>query len=130
MKLYQKSGYYLIATGIIHNALGLIMGREVLLNILKDGFFNSINMETDRNAIFWFLFTGFFFMITGKLMQDYLSTIQKPLPKTLGYYLLALAVVGCAVMPVSGIWLAIPQALIIIRSGTKNESREIRIVNS
>ena len=63
-------------------------------------------------------------------MQDYLSTIQKPLPKTLGYYLLALAVVGCAVMPVSGIWLAIPQALIIIRSGTKNESREIRIVNS
>ena len=71
----------------------------------------------DRNAIFWFLFVGFLLMILGKFMQDYLNESSKPLPTSLGYYLLTLTIIGCIIMPVSGIWSMFPQAIIIIAAG-------------
>jgi len=80
MKLSQNSGNLLIGTGVIHNLLGFIMGRETLAQIVSSGFVNSINDQMDRNAIFWFLFGGFMMMILGKLMQDYIADTKKPLP--------------------------------------------------
>lgn len=48
---------------------------------------------------------------------------QKPAPLILGYCILAFAVVGCIIEPISGFWLFLPQALVIIaanRKGTYN----------
>ena len=95
------------------------MGKDVLAEIVRSGFVNTINNEMDRNAIFWFLFSGFMMMILGKLMQDFIKESQKPLPVSLGYYLLAITVIGCLMMPVSGFWLVLPQAIVIIVSRKK-----------
>lgn len=119
MNLSKNSGNLLIATGVIHNVIGFIMGKEVLTQIVDSGFINSVNSEMDRNAVFWFLFSGFMMMILGKLMQDYVSEYQKPLPVSLGYYLLIITVIGCVVMPVSGFWIVLPQAIIIIAGRKK-----------
>ena len=113
MNLSKNTGNLLIATGIIHNLIGFIMGWSVLTEIASSGFVNSINDEMDRNAIFWFLFGGFMMIIMGKLMQSYLES-GCHLPKWLGMSFLVLALVGCIMMPVSGFWLVIPQALLII----------------
>lgn len=119
MNISRNSGYLLIGTGVIHNLIGFVMCKDVLLRILNSGVVNSINTEMDRNAVFWFLFSGFMMMILGKLMQDYSKHSQKPLPVSLGYYLLVLTVVGCVMMPVSGFWIVLPQAVLIIVGGRK-----------
>ena len=107
-----------MATGILHNVIGLVMGWNVLTEIVRSGFVNTINDEMDRNAIFWFLFAGFIMIVLGKLMQDCLDADWR-LPKWLGLSLLALSLIGCMMMPVSGFWLVIPQALLIINTRRK-----------
>jgi hypothetical protein len=119
MNLSRNSGYLLIATGVIHNLVGFFIGKDVLLEILTSGVINSINTEMDRNAIFWFLFSGFMMIILGKLMQDYSKHFNKALPVSLGHYLLALTIVGCIMMPISGFWIVLPQAVLIIVGGKK-----------
>jgi hypothetical protein len=51
-------------------------------------------------------------------LQKLISTI-KPAPLFLGYYLLTLSVAGCLIIPVSGFWLFIPQAFVIIFANRK-----------
>ena len=118
MNLSKNTGNLLIATGILHNMVGFVMGWSVLTDIARSGFINSINNEMDRNAIFWFLFTGFMIIMMGKLMQDYLKA-GWPLPKWLGISLLVLSVIGCIMMPLSGFWLVVPQALLIMNTRMK-----------
>jgi hypothetical protein len=124
MNLSKNSGNLLIATGIIHNIIGFIMGWNVLTEIVRSGFVNSINNEMDRNAIFWFLFGGFAMMALGKLMQDCLDADWR-LPKWLGVSLLVLSLIGCMMMPVSGFWLVVPQALLIISTHRKKSGHLI-----
>src|SRR5687768_15233873 len=118
MNVAKNHGNLLIATGVLHNAIGFVMGWSVLTEIAKSGFVNSINDEMDRNAIFWFLFGGFLMMILGKLMQDYLRADFR-LPRWLGVAMLLLSVLGCIMMPISGFWLVVPQAILILLPNRK-----------
>jgi hypothetical protein len=124
MNLSKNTGNLLIATGVLHNIIGFVMGWSVLTEIARSGFVNSINEEMDRNAIFWFLFAGFLMMILGKLMQDYLKA-EFRLPRSLGISMLVLSIIGCIMMPVSGFWLVIPQAILILLPNRKR--RELLI---
>ena len=51
--------------------------------------------------------------------NDYIKKEQKPAPLVLGYCILAFAVVGCIIEPISGFWLFLPQALVIIAANRK-----------
>jgi hypothetical protein len=124
MNLSKNSGNLLIATGILHNVIGFVMGWGVLTEIVRSGFINSINNEMDRNAIFWFLFGGFAMILLGKLMQNCLDA-GWILPKWLGVTLLALSLIGCMMMPVSGFWLVLPQALLIMSTHRKRRGHLI-----
>lgn len=119
MKLWKHSGTLFIGTGIIHNLIGLIMGWQVLVELADSRFINSITNQMDRNAVFWFLFSGFMMMILGHFMQRYSREHNKPVPAFIGNYLLILATLGCLIMPQSGFWLVLPQALIIIIANRK-----------
>jgi hypothetical protein len=57
--VWKYSGWYLIVIGVIHNAVGLLLGQDILLGMLADGVINTVNMEHDRNFLFWFLAIGF-----------------------------------------------------------------------
>src|SRR5687767_2403311 len=118
MNLAKNTGNLLIATGVLHNVIGFVMGWSVLTDIAKSGFVNSINEQMDRNAIFWFIFAGFLMMMLGKLMQDYLK-LEFRLPRSLGIAMLVLSIIGCIMMPVSGFWLVVPQAILILLPNRK-----------
>lgn len=116
MKLWKYSGIFMILTAIIHNIVGFVMGWSVLQDIVKDGFVNTVNEQMDRNAIFWFLFSGFIMLLVGMMMQNMIRENQKPVPNYIAYYLLVISVIGCIMMPASGFWIVLPQCAIIIFS--------------
>jgi hypothetical protein len=124
MKLWQKSGTFLVATGIIHNTVGLLMGWQILFRLAADGLFNTVDTDQDE-SFFWFLFSGFMMMLLGQLMQDYIREHQQPVARYIGYYLLLLAVVGCILMPLSGFWIVLPQAFIIIQANRQANSLRV-----
>jgi len=95
------------------------MGKDYLLGIIKDGFFNATQNDFPRGLVFWFLVCGVFFIILGQVLHYYIKKEQQPAPNILGYWLLGVGAVGCIIIPVSGFWLFIPQALIIIIANNK-----------
>ena len=109
MTTVKRSAYLLIATGILHNLIGFILGYQVLANIAREGFFNTTFMQFDREAIFWFLFTGFAVILWGVLMLQ-----LEQIPHSFSWSLLALSIIGIIIMPISGFWLVLPQALYML----------------
>lgn len=109
MTAVKRSAYLLIATGILHNLIGLIFGFEVLSAIAREGFFNTVFMQFDREAIFWFLFSGFAIILWGVLILQ-----LEHIPRSFSLSLLILSTVGIIIMPLSGFWLVLPQAIYML----------------
>jgi hypothetical protein len=114
VKLWKYSGIILVATGVLHTIVALLVGKDAFLGMLRDGFINSIGDNTDRDLAFWFLACGIFFIFFGHALHCYIKKTKEPAPPIFGYYLLAFSILGCFIAPVSGFWLILPQALIII----------------
>lgn len=113
-QVWKYSGIFLVMTGIIHSVVGFVIGKEYLCGIIKEGFFNTVRDDDfSRGAVFWFMVCGIVFIILGHLLHDYIKKEQQPAPNFLGYWLLGLGVIGGVIMPLSGFWLFIPQALLI-----------------
>jgi hypothetical protein len=111
---WKYSGILLIATGIIHTIVGLVMGRDIYWGILKSGFINVIEPDYVRAFAFWFFVCGIMLIIFGQTLHYYIRKTKRKPPCSLGYWLLSFSVFGCLAMPASGFWLFIPQGLIII----------------
>lgn len=122
MNLSKNSGNILIATGILHNVFGVVIGWPILVEMVRSGFVNSVTNEHNRNATFWFLFGGFMMIMLGRLMQNCIDAGWL-LPKWLGVSLLILSLIGCLMMPASGFWLVIPQALLILNVNKKRRGQ-------
>jgi hypothetical protein len=120
------SGYLLIATGILHNAIGVLIGYPQLRDIALAGFFNTVDSDIYRQAIFWFLFSGFLMILIGQLFLS----MKTPIPAGVGLNLLLLCVVGAILMPASGFWLGIPQAVYIIVSSRRATPARTAAVHS
>lgn len=117
-KLTQYSGWYLIATGIIHNTIGLATGWSILAGMHAGHWWNTVapggEIHFARSAILWFLMLGFFWMLMGHLMQQWLNHTRRPLPAAVGWGLLASGALVAVVLPASGAWLVIAQGLILV----------------
>jgi len=115
VKWWKYSGIFLIATGILHSVVGIVMGKDYLWDIIKKGLFNTVQDDDFAcGLVFWFLVCGILLIILGHLLHYYIKKEQQPAPNILGYWLLGLGIIGCIIMPVSGFWLFIPQAFIIL----------------
>ena len=117
----KTSAYLLIATGILHNLIGFVLGFEVLAGMVRDGLFNSTLVQFDRQAIFWFLFSGFAMMLWGVLIAN-----LERVPNTFSWSLLILSVLGVIIMPASGFWLVIPQALYMLWQNQKRDASTLK----
>jgi uncharacterized protein with PQ loop repeat len=106
----KLSGRLLILTGVIHTIVGLLIGYPYLLEMWQAGLWNSVDPHMSRVAIFWFLLFGFLLMMVGQVI----STTTRPVPKVFGWSLLAMSALGALMMPISGFWLVIPQALYLL----------------
>ena len=136
-KIWNYSGEFLLITGIVHCLFGLYFGWNILLEICNEKVINSIlSDETIKSALniyflnalegtkdvidlqrfglFWFLFTGFFWIGVGPICKKQIKIQNRPLPIYFGWFLLAYSGIGCFILPISGFWILVPQALIII----------------
>ena len=119
IKLWKYSGIFLIATGILHTIVAIALGKDAFLEIIKDGVINVTSQDYARAFAFWFLICGIFVILLGQVLHYYIKREQKPAPLFFGYIMLIFAILGCIVEPVSGFWLFLPQALIIIFANKK-----------
>lgn len=115
----RQSGLLLGWTGLLHIVVGVIIFWNPLKDIAAAGIFNAIGHDYEKTAAVWFLFSGFFILIGALLMGWVVKTKGLVLPKSVGWYLLAISVTGVILMPVSGFWLCIPQAYIILKGYVK-----------
>ncbi len=119
MKLWKYSGTFLWVTGIIHIVVGFIIGKDIYADMLRDGLIDSMQNDYTRGFAFWFFLFGVLLILYGYTLQYNIKREQKPSPIHVGYALLAVSIFGCLVEPVSGFWLVLPQALIIIVANKK-----------
>lgn len=114
----KYSGIYLMVMGVIHSFVGFTMGWYVLEGMHQAGWWNTIEspegINFERSAILWFLLFGFFGMLLGYLMHQWLRVHQQRLPSVLGYGFIAMGIMIAIVVPVSGAWMFIPLGLVII----------------
>jgi Family of unknown function (DUF6463) len=99
-----RAGRLLMAVAVLHAAVGLWIGRRALVAMAHDGFVNAVAPHLDRNFVFWFLLASPFLWIVGRFALWVASEGRRP-PVWLGKSLLALALTGAVLMPVSGFWL-------------------------
>lgn len=120
MQLWRFSGVLLMLTGLIHNAIGLFLGWELLIEVVHDGVWNTMEVavspgaEHTRAELLWFVTLGFSWMMLGAKFHADIKAQQRPLSGIWGWLLLGQGLLVAIVFPQTGAWLFIPQGLIII----------------
>lgn len=122
MKKY--SGLFMWLTGLLHNVVGLILFWEPLKEMFLGGLFNTVVVpHYDRGLAFWFLFSGFMMFLLAHLMNWIIKDKGLVVPKLVGWHLLYLSILGVITMPISGFWVVIPQAILIIRGNKEGHTK-------
>jgi hypothetical protein len=123
MKPWKYSGFFLIATGIFHTIVAIILGWKAFVEIFRDGLLIDVtSRDIMHEFALWFFICGIFIILLGQVLHFYIKREQKPAPLFFGYSLLVFTIFGCIVEPGSGFWLFLPQALIIIIANKKMKS--------
>lgn len=116
--MLRVSGYWLIAISILHPLVHGWLFAKPLMDIVHDGWFNAIAPNPfasfyDREAAFWCMMVTPFLLIVGWLCC-WAQTKDITLPSFPGWILLLTAAVGITLEPISGFWLFIPPALLML----------------
>ena len=123
----RLSGPLLMATGVLDLLYVLVFHFRQLAAIAGDGFFGAVELhpsQLDRETAFWHLTFGAMVVILGGLVH-WTQSRTGTLPAFLGWSLLALGLFGAILVPVSGFWLVLPQAvmmLVVARCGATVEA--------
>ena len=97
-------GKAVIIIGVIHSVFGFVFFFGTIANIFDEGVFNTVNGQPVREAVFWFLFSGFLIILFGMLI-NWVEGEGIEIPRFVGWSLLLLTIVTVAIMPISGGWL-------------------------
>jgi len=125
MNTIKHSGYFLVATGIIHNLIGLVLGWNVLVEMHQYGWFASTVVEGEmlfnREAIIWFILSGTFWIVFGLTLQKSITQGFVP-PVSLGWSFVVIGIVVAIIMPVSGAYLFIVQGGLLVHGCSQHKS--------
>ena len=120
----RSVGQLLMGTGVLHGLLGVLGFRGPLAEIHRARYLDTIGRDPERNAALWCLTTGALLVALGQLAR---STQERTgeVPRSLGWSLLAIAIPGAVLLPVSDFWLVLRQALLVLfGAGPKPEGRK------
>lgn len=115
-------GRWLIGVSIIHTLFAVFVFSEVLQSIVQRGVFDSVGNDPMTGAVVWFVLFGALLFVCGLAVAMLEQATGGLPPKPLGWSLLALALLGVALMPASGFWLAFPPAIAVL-TGKRNVPR-------
>jgi len=118
----RRIGRLLMATGIGHSLVGVIVFREALVGISSDGFLNAFWPYFDRLSAFWFLlFSPALFML-GQITNRAVERRDAYILRVVGGYLLGIAVVGVAALPISGFWFVLVLAMLVLKAARRADT--------
>ena len=117
-------GRLLIGTGVLHGALGIAGFHDTLAELYRDGYLNAVGRDPKRHAAFWFLTTGGLLIALGQLAHS-TQTRTGDVPPSLGWSLLAISVPGVVLMPASGFWLVLGQALLVLLGSRPKQDAQV-----
>lgn len=112
----RTAGVLIMAIAVIHFLFGLFAYAGPLTRIARDGVWNAVDPYGDRQEAFWFLVFAVPLFFFGQMVSQSAARGQTVSP-SLGWELLGLSLLGALLMPVSGFWLAIAPALLLLRHG-------------
>ena len=101
----------MVAVAVVHTVFGFAMFSGTLAGIVRRGIFNTVGEDALTGAVAWFLLFGFVLFLAGLAIGELETVSSRPLPRSLGWALLFVILVGVVLMPVSGFWLALPPAV-------------------
>lgn len=107
-------GRWLIGVSIIHTLFAVVVFGEVLLSVVQRGVFNTVGTDPLVGAVIWFVLFGAVLFICGLAVSALERSSPSPLPKSLGWSMLALGALGVILMPASGFWLVFPPAIAVL----------------
>ncbi|AFY52919.1 hypothetical protein Riv7116_0315 [Rivularia sp. PCC 7116] len=121
--MLKFSGYWLLVTSIIHVIVGVWLYAEQLSEIINSGFFNSITPNPfapnfAREDAFWFMTLTAFLVILAQLCL-WANSQKISLPESVGWNLLITSIIGAVAIPISGFWLLMPPACLMIATSRK-----------
>lgn len=120
-RIKRQVGLLLMLTGLLHTVVGLFGYMNQLNPIVADGLWNTVSEgQWERTTAFWFMMFGFMLIFLGYTADWIMKKKGITLPAAFGWMLLAVCLVGVVIMPVSGFWLGLPQAIILLRNSDKS----------
>ncbi len=112
----RLAGPLLMATGVLDLLYVLVFHFRQLAAIAGAGFVGAVELDPsqlDREVAFWHLTFGAMVAILGGLVH-WTQSRTGTLPAFLGWSLLALGLLGAVLVPVSGFWLVLAQAVMML----------------
>ena len=107
---YRWVGRSIIAVGVIHCVVGVMIFIAPLMEILRDGIWNAVDGFKGRPLAFWFEFAGLLTIVFG-LAIDRMEKESIAMPRVMAYGFSILVALAIIAMPVGGGWLLMPAAM-------------------
>lgn len=118
-------GKLLLAVGVIHEAVGIAAGvgavalpgsppRDLFHEIVAAGVIGAVEGDRALTVLFWYLLFGLALLMLGSALDRW-EVRGDTLPASVGWQLVALAVGGGLLIPVSGLWLALAPGIWVLR---------------
>ena len=109
-------GRWLLGVGILHTLLGIGTYIFSVVAIVREGLWNTVEPVQGRPLAVWCIAAGLQLILLGAL-ANWIEA-RGPLPRFLGWTLLAFAMLGAVLIPISGFWFLLPPAVgILARRG-------------
>ena len=122
----NKLGPLMIAIGLGHALVGIALFPDPLVAILREGIINTIQPpgyaaepRFDRIAVFWFLIFSPVFSMLGQITSRAIAQGCPDILRVVGWNLLAMGVVGTAVLPISGNVTLVALAVLILKAASR-----------
>lgn len=99
-------GKSIIIIGVIHTGLGLVFFRDIVSQWIREGLFNTVNQQIEREGVYWFLFFGIILMFFGYCVH-WIEKQNILFPPYIIPMLSLIIALMLFIMPISGGWLMI-----------------------
>ncbi|BAZ70495.1 MAG: hypothetical protein KME28_12850 [Pelatocladus maniniholoensis HA4357-MV3] len=126
--MFRVIGYLLIVISIIHVVIGVWIFAGPLTDIIQNGIFNTVAPDPfapyfDREDAFWQFMIAAPLLLTLGQLCCWAEAQRITLPAFLGWNLLAISLVGVFLEPISGFWLLILPAFLILIASRRATTR-------
>jgi Family of unknown function (DUF6463) len=109
--------WFVFALGVVHIVFGLVRFRAPLAEIIAAGFVDQFKHSELRRTAFWFLIFGPLVMLAGHVGVRAVAMGDLGLLRILGFYMLAIGLVGVLAFPKSPFWGALIASPLLLAVG-------------